>query len=207
MDSVFQEVIAYYMQHVNYFTVFLFMVIESSFIPFPSEIVIPPAAYKAASGELNIYLVVLSGTLGALVGALVNYFLAIWLGRKFIYAFVNTRMGKMLLLSEKSVQKAEDYFLKYGNMSTLVGRLIPAVRQLISLPAGLAKMHIGNFILYTTLGAMAWNIILAALGYFFYSQKELLDKYYHELSIGFLALGGLFAIYLVVKSLKKKKTE
>jgi membrane protein DedA with SNARE-associated domain len=205
MTELFKDAIALYMDNINYFTVFIFMAIESTFIPFPSEIVIPPAAYKAANGELNIILVTLFGTMGALFGSLINYFLAIWLGRKVIYSLVNTRFAKLFMLSEKSVIHAENYFLKNGNTSTLIGRLVPGVRHLISIPAGIAKMKLANFILYTTIGAFAWNVILAALGYFFYSQKELLDKYFHELTIGLLVLGGLFVLYLVYKGVKRKK--
>ena len=207
MTEIFKEVVAFYMDNVNYWTIFIFMTIEGSFIPFPSELVIPPAAYKAANGELNIYWVTIVGTLGALFGSLINYFLAIWLGRKVIYSLVNTRFAKMLLLSEESIKKSEDYFIKNGNMSTLIGRLVPGVRQLISIPAGLAKMKMTDFLLYTIIGALSWNAILAALGYFFYSQKELLEKYFHELSIGMLVLGGLFVLYLVYKGIKKKKSK
>lgn len=200
----FQEIISLYLEHVNYFTVFIFMAIESSFIPFPSEIVIPPAAFKAANGDLNIYLVVLSGSLGALTGALFNYYIAISLGRKLIYKFANTKLAHLLMISEDSIVKSEQYFLKYGNLSTLIGRLVPAVRQLISLPAGLAKMNIGSFVLYTVIGSTLWNCILAALGYFLYEKQDLLKKYYSEISYGFLIVGVLFVLFLIYKSFKKK---
>ncbi len=200
----FQEIISLYLEHVNYFTVFIFMAIESSFIPFPSEIVIPPAAFKAANGDLNIYLVVLSGSLGALTGALFNYYIAISLGRKLIYKFANTKFAHLLMISEDSIVKSEQYFLKYGNLSTLIGRLVPAVRQLISLPAGLAKMNIGSFVLFTVIGSTLWNCILAALGYFLYEKQDLLKKYYSEISYGFLIVGVLFVLFLIYKSFKKK---
>ena len=141
------------------------MAIESSFIPFPSEVVIPPAAWKAAHNEsLNIYLVVLFATLGANIGALINYYLARWFGRPIIYAFANSRWGHMCLIDEAKVQHAEAYFERHGAISTFVGRLIPAVRQLISIPAGIAKMKLGPFLLYTTLGAGLWNSVLALIG-------------------------------------------
>jgi len=200
----FQEIISLYLEHVNYYTVFIFMAIESSFIPFPSEIVIPPAAFKAANGELNIYLVILSGSLGALAGAFFNYYIALSLGRKLIYKFANTKFAHLLMISEDSIVKSEQYFLKYGNLSTLIGRLVPAVRQLISLPAGLAKMNIGSFVLFTVIGSTLWNCILAALGYFLYEKQDLLKKYYSEISYGFLIVGVLFVLFLIYKSFKKK---
>ncbi len=153
------------LEHLNYWTVALLMTIESSFIPFPSEIVVPPAAYLAAAGDMNVVLVVLSATAGALAGALINYGLSIWIGRAIIYKFVNSRLGHAFLLNEEKMIKAESYFVRYGNLSTLIGRLVPAVRQLISIPAGLSRMPLGRFVLYTSLGAGAWNTILAAIGY------------------------------------------
>ena len=164
-ESTMERLTRFCLENLNYSTVTLFMAIESSFIPFPSEAVVPPAAWKAAvTGEMNIFLVVFFATLGALLGALVNYYLALWLGRPIIYRFSNSRIGHMCLLSEEKVKHAEEYFDKHGAISTFVGRLVPAVRQLISIPAGLARMGVARFLLYTTLGAGTWNIILAALG-------------------------------------------
>lgn len=153
------------LQHLDYFWVVVLMAVESSFIPFPSELVVPPAAYRAANGELNIFLVVFWATVGCNIGALVNYYLAKYLGRPVVYRFASSRLGRLCLLSPEKIQKAEQYFVKNGASSTLVGRLIPGVRQLISIPAGLAGMPIGPFLLYTTLGAGAWNVILAVIGY------------------------------------------
>lgn len=153
------------LQHLDYFWVAVLMAVESSFIPFPSELVVPPAAYRAANGELNIFLVVFWATVGCNIGALVNYYLAKYLGRPVVYRFASSRLGRLCLLSPEKIQKAEQYFVKNGASSTLVGRLIPGVRQLISIPAGLAGMPIGPFLLYTTLGAGAWNVILAVIGY------------------------------------------
>ncbi len=205
MIDFIQTITQWYMNHINYFTVMLLMAIESSFIPFPSEIVIPPAAWKAAQGDLNIYLVTLSGTIGALIGALFNYYLALYLGRIIIYRLAETRLAHLLLINRQGVEKAEAYFLKHGNSSTFLGRFIPAIRQLISIPAGLAKMKIRPFIFYTLLGSGLWNIILAILGYSLYSQKDRLEKYYHEISMGFLIIGILFIAYLVFRAFKNKK--
>ncbi len=203
MIESFQSIIDWYMNNINYFTITVLMAIESSFIPFPSEVVIPPAAWKAAQGDLNIFLVVAFGTLGALIGALFNYYFAMFLGRRVIYAFADTRLAHMLLVDKAGVEKSEQFFIKYGRISTFIGRLIPAVRQLISIPAGLAKMKMADFIIFTLLGSGLWNIILAVLGYFLYSQKETLHLYYQELSWAFLVLGVLFVAYLIYKGFKK----
>ena len=202
-----------------FFFIFLFMTIESSFIPFPSEVIVPPAAYQACNSEnealyvtsskfVNVLLIILFATLGALIGALINYVLALWLGRPIIYWFADSKVGHMLLLDSAKVQKAEDYFREHGNVSTLVGRFIPAIRQLISIPAGLAKMHIGKFILFTSIGAACWNTVLAILGYVAHGQKDLIDKYNHELTIALLALFGIGIVYVVIKwivSARKRK--
>ncbi len=205
--TAIEQVTSWYMDNMNYGTVTLLMAVESSFIPFPSEVVVPPAAYKALEEEsdMNIVLVVVFATLGAICGALVNYFLALWLGRPIIYKFVETRFGKMCLLSKEKVEKAEKYFDKHGKSSTFIGRLVPGIRQLISIPAGLAKMNLISFTCFTALGAVIWNIILAVLGYIGHGSKDLIDQYSHELSYVLLGLGVLFVIYLIYKGLSKKK--
>ncbi len=202
LTEIFKTIIDWYTANINYYTITLLMAIESSFIPFPSEIVVPPAAYKAACGELNIYLVVFFSTFGALLGALFNYYLAMLLGRALIYKFANTKLAHFFLINASSVEKSEIYFRKHGAISTFVGRLVPAIRQLISLPAGLAKMDITKFILYTTLGAGIWNVILAVLGYFLYSQQELLKKYYFEASVIGLGLGIIVVGYLMMQAFR-----
>lgn len=199
LADFFQTVADWYMGHINYGTVVLLMAVESSLIPFPSEIIIPPAAWKAAQGDMNVFLVVLAGSAGALIGALFNYYLALLLGRPVIYRLANTRLANLILITPDNVAKAEAYFLKFGNSSTLIGRLVPAVRQLISIPAGLARMKVPAFILYTALGSTLWNIILAVLGYSLYSQKELLHKYYTEISWILLVLGVLFVVYITFR--------
>ncbi len=200
--GIVQSVINWYMIHLNYFSVALLMTIESSFIPFPSEVVIPFAAYKAAQGELNVYFVILSGTAGALAGAFVNYYLALWLGRPLIYKFAGSTVGRMLLLSEAKVKHAEDYFIKNGKSSTFIGRLVPAVRQLISIPAGLAKMDLSDFVIYTSLGAGIWNTILAVVGYFMYDLRDKIFPYIGDILI---ALGVAFIGYLIIKAIRDRK--
>lgn len=160
----------WFVENANYLFVFVFMVVESSFIPFPSEVVVPPATYLActntgAGADMNIWVVVIVATAGALVGAFINYYLALWIGRPVVYSFADSRFGHMLMINREKVVKAEEYFDKHGAVSTFVGRLIPAIRQLISIPAGISKMNIGQFALYTSLGAGVWNGILALLGY------------------------------------------
>ncbi len=173
------------------------MTIESSFIPFPSEVIIPPAAYLAQKGEFNIYLVVFFGILGSLIGALINYYLAYFLGRKIVYSLVDKKIFKIVMLNSKKIEKSEKFFLKYGNESTLIGRLVPIIRQLISLPAGFSKMKLKNFIFYTSIGSGIWTIILAFLGYYLGANKNLLEKYFKEIEILFLVVGLAAFIYLL----------
>ena len=198
------------LEHLNYWTITLLMAIESSFIPFPSEVVVPPAAYKAAAtGELNVWLVILSATLGALIGAFINYLLALWLGKPIVYKFANSRIGHMCLLDEQKVIKAEQFFIRYGVAATLVGRLVPAVRQLISIPAGLARMNLAKFALYTAIGAGLWNCVLAAMGYFLEAvvpEEQLIatvTKYSHEIGYVIMAIVALVLAYLIYKAVKK----
>ena len=210
------RVVDWYNQHLNYVTVTMLMALESSFIPFPSEVVVPPAAYQACNPDnailyattspfVNITLIVLVATLGALIGAFINYYLSRFLGRPIVYWFADSKLGHFLLLDSEKVKKAEDYFIEHGNSSTFIGRLVPGIRQLISIPAGLAKMNIGAFTLYTILGSGSWNIILAVLGYVAHGKQDLINQYSHELSYILLGLGVLFILYLVYKGLKKKK--
>ncbi len=199
------------LNHLNYWTVTLLMAIESSLIPFPSEIVVAPAAYNAAAGELNIWLVILTATFGACLGATFNYFLALWVGRPIIYKFADSRWGHTLLLNGEKVAKAEDFFVKHGVISTLIGRLIPVVRQLISLPAGLARMNFGQFILFTALGAGIWNGFLAYLGFYlhrFLPKEQLMDtvyQYSHEIGFGILIAVILVLSFIVIRWFVRKK--
>ncbi len=205
--SIVQKVEKWYDANMNYASITALMTIESSFIPFPSEVVIPPAAYIASKSEsnLNIFLVVLFGTLGALIGAYINYFLALWLGRLIVYKFADSKLGHIFLLSSEKIKKAENYFNEHGKVSTFVGRLVPGIRQLISIPAGLAKMNLFSFTLYTLLGALIWNSVLALLGYLAHGQADLINRYSHELSLAILAILVLMIVYFVIKQLRKKK--
>ena len=188
------------LHHLSDFWVTLLMAIESSFIPCPSEVLVPPAAYKAATGEMNLFLVIFFATLGSDIGALVNYYLARYLGRPLVYRFADSRLGHLCLLSREKVEKAEAYFVKNGVTSTLVGRLVPGIRQLISIPAGLSGMPLGKFLLYTTLGAGAWNVVLALLGWFIGKTvppelfAETIQRYSSAIGLailGVLVVGGL----------------
>ena len=200
--------IAWCLEHLNYWVITLLMAIESSFIPFPSEVVVPPAAYKAATtGELNVFLIVVFASLGACIGALVNYYLARYLGRPLVYRFAESRFGHMCLIDKAKVENAERYFDEHGAVGTFFGRLVPAVRQLISIPAGLARMSLGRFVLYTTLGATLWNTILAGMGWYigrFYSGQleEKVAQYSGELKIAMLVLGAAVVLYFIYKGRK-----
>ena len=199
--------------HLNYFWITVLMAIESSFIPFPSEVVVPPAAYFASTegSNLNIYLVVVFATMGALIGALVNYYLSVWIGRPLVYKFANSRFGHMCLIDEAKVEKAEQYFDKHGAISTFIGRLIPAVRQLISIPAGLARMNLAKFVLFTSLGAGVWNIVLASLGYWlstFILKDQLyaqIEHYNQYLTYGGYGIGVIVVLFIIYNAFKKKK--
>lgn len=213
-----REFLTILIDNVNYLYlfVFLFMIVESSFIPFPSELVVPPAIYLALQNDtsMNIYFIIFLATLGALIGAYVNYYLAIWLGRPLVYKFANSRFGHLCLLDQSKVEKAEVYFDKHGVISTFIGRLIPGIRQLISIPAGLARMNIVKFSIFTTLGAFVWNIALAILGYVLTTipgiktTEELLsniNKYNHYLTYAGLAIGVVCIIFILWNIFKPQK--
>lgn len=207
MESI--PFIAWCLGHLNYWVITLLMAIESSFIPFPSEVVIPPAAYMAAAtGEMSLWLIILCATIGALIGAIVNYVLALYLGRPLIYRFANSKLGHLCLIDEEKVKLAEHYFDEHGAIGTIVGRLVPAVRQLISIPAGLARMRFGRFLLYTAIGAGAWNCILGAIGYALASvvPYEQLDETVAEYSVYLkviMLLVGFAAVYYLYRQYKK----
>lgn len=213
--SVIQRVTDWYSANMNYGSVVGLMAVESSFIPFPSEVVVPPAAYVADDPEsplhatdsypLNVLIIVLFASLGAMIGAIINYLLSLWLGRPIIYKFADSKLGHLCLLSGEKLQKAEEYFNQHGKVSTLIGRMVPAVRQLISIPAGLSKMNFGAFLGYTFLGAFVWNAILALLGYALHGQADLITKYSHEIGYVIFAVVALAIAVLVIKKFLKKK--
>lgn len=202
--ELFHSLFDWYMANLNYLTIALLMLIESTFLPLPSEVVIPFAAWKAAQGELNVFIVVIFGTIGALSGSLINYTLAYYLGRPLVYKFAESKAGKLFLLSREKVEHAENYFIKNGKTSTFVGRLVPGIRHLISIPAGLAKMNLRDFMLYTFIGAGIWNIILAVIGFYVYEMREQIFPYVGHILLG---LGLVFVAYLVIKGRKNRKTK
>lgn len=205
------SIISWYLAHMNYASITALMTIESSFIPFPSEVVIPPAAFLAGDPEsvlcvtgtypVDVLFVVLFGTLGAMLGAIINYLLSMWLGRAIVYKFADSKFGHLCLINREKVEKAERYFNDHGKISTFVGRLIPGIRQLISIPAGLSKMPFGPFLLFTFLGALVWNSILAVIGYIAAGQMDTIKKYSHELSVAILALFGAVLLFFIVKKI------
>ena len=202
----------WFVNNASYLFVFIFMVIESSFIPFPSEVVVPPAAYLAMQkGDMNIFVVVLVATAGALVGAMINYVLALLIGRPIVYACADSRLGHACLIDRQKVEKAEKYFDEHGAASTFFGRLIPAVRQLISIPAGIAKMNIWMFMIFTSLGALVWNGVLAGLGWWLSRHVSLdqlyesVEKYNSYLTIAGVVILVLCVLYILYNAFKKKK--
>lgn len=209
--SLVDNIITWYSAHMNYASITALMAVESSFIPFPSEVVIPPAAFVAGQPEsvlcatgnyfVDVLIIVFFGTLGAMIGAIINYGLSVWLGRIIIYKFADSKVGHLCLLSSEKIQKAEEYFREKGNVSTFIGRFIPGIRQLISIPAGLSRMHLGSFLWWTFLGAFIWNCILAAVGYVAAGQMDRIKEYSHELSVTILVLLGVVILYFVIKKI------
>ncbi len=209
--SLIDKLITWYSAHMSYASITALMAVESSFIPFPSEVVIPPAAFVAGQPEsvlcvtgnylLDVLFIVLFGTLGAMIGAIINYGLSVWLGRIIIYKFADSKLGHLCLLSSEKIEKAEAYFREKGNVSTFIGRFIPGIRQLISIPAGLSCMHFGAFLWWTFLGAFIWNCILATIGYVAAGQMDLIKEYSHELSVAILVLVGVVILYFAVKQI------
>ncbi|MDD5856271.1 MAG: DedA family protein [Prevotella sp.] len=213
MSELFRVLLEWVLDNLNYWVVTLFMAIESSFIPFPSEVVVPPAAWKAMTDEsMNVFLVIVFATVGADIGALVNYYLSKVLGRPIIYRFADSRFGHLCLINRAKVEQAEQYFREHGAASTFFGRLVPAVRQLISIPAGLSGMKLGTFLLYTSLGAGVWNTILALIGYAIYQYTDIkttedvyvmATHYSHE--IGYVLLAAALLVVGVMIYRHKNK--
>ena len=200
------------LHHLNYPTIFFLMLLESTVVPVPSELVVSPAAYHAASGEFNVWLIILFATLGADCGATINYVAARYLGRPIIYRFANSRLGHLCLLNQEKVEKSERYFDRHGATATLTGRFIPIIRHLISLPAGLARMSYPRFILFTTIGAALWHSVLAALGWWLHSfvPEDQLESHLHQygdyIKWAVLALLVLAIAWIVLRNTLKKRS-
>lgn len=199
------------LSNLTYPTILFLMMLESTVVPVPSELVVSPAAYHAAGGGLNVGLVILFATIGADIGASINYFVALYVGRPVVYRFANSKLGKLCLLNQEKVEKSERYFDKHGIVATLTGRLIPGIRHLISIPAGLARMHYGKFLLYTTIGAGVWHSILAALGWYLHTivpEEQLNDKimeYGEYIKIVIITFVVIAIAYYTAKYLVKKR--
>ena len=194
-------------QGLGYFGIGLLMAIESSFLPLPSEIVIPPAAYLASQGKMNLLLIIVAGVVGSLIGASVNYVLSSWLGRLVVYKLAGSRIARLMFITPEKIERAEKYFLSNSKSATFFGRLIPVVRHLISIPAGFCRMPFGSFLLYTALGSAIWVGILAVLGYFIGANQSLLLEYYHEVYWGLLAAGIVWVAWKFRKWRRKKNEQ
>lgn len=205
------SIISTLLANLNYGTIFILMLLESTVIPVPSELVVAPAAYHAAAGNIDIWLVILFSTLGADAGASINYVAGWLLGRPVIWRFADSKLGKLCMLSHEKIEKSEAYFNNHGLVATITGRLIPGIRHLISIPAGLAKMKYWKFLLYTTIGAGAWNCILAALGWYLHTivpEDQLHDKileYGEYIKLTVIGLVAIAVVYFVAKWYLKKR--
>ncbi len=197
------EIAAYFVDTIGsmgYWGIFLLMFLESTFFPFPSEVIMIPAGYLAYQGEMNLYMIVLVGIVGSVAGALFNYYIAVHFGRSFLLKY-----GKYMFIKPHTLEKLETFFQKHGEVSTFNGRLIPGIRQLISLPAGLAKMNVAKFSFYTALGAGIWVVVLVAIGYLLGSNEALISKYLHTATL--IALIGVVFITLFYLARQKRRKE
>ena len=209
----------WYKDHMTYTTILILMAIESSIIPLPSEVVVPPAAYFALQdgSDLNIWMVMVMATVGATLGAIINYGVSMAIGRPILYGFADSKLGNMLMLNSSKLEYAENYFQKKGAISIFFGRLLPAVRHLISIPAGLARMNIFTFTGYTLVGAALWNVVLAAMGYLLYlavpdanslfDQLEHYNGYVKVVGYGLIVLAALYIYYKYKKNKQNKVKE
>ena len=198
------------LEHLNYWVVFVLMVLENSVVPLPSELIVTPAAYKAANGEMSILLVIFITTLGSTIGAVINYYIALAVGRPLVYRFANSRLGHLLFINRQKIEYVEALFLKHGKISIFFGRLLPAGRQFISIPAGLTRMKLSSFILYTFLGSAIWNSILVLLGYYLAQvlpEEKVtgeLQRHSMEFSLAFIGLIGFIVGFYYLRSKAKK---
>ncbi|NLV82335.1 MAG: DedA family protein [Synergistaceae bacterium] len=184
--------------HLGYPGIVGLMFLESSFFPFPSEVVVPPAGYLAWKGEMNLILVIISGIAGSVFGGLFNYWIAVRWGRP-----IFEKYGKYFFITHETLDKAEAFFAKHGHISTFTGRLIPVIRQYISLPAGLARMPLKQFCLYTALGSGIWVVVLALTGYFLGSNQTLIHQEIKKITF-FLLTGCAILIVLYIYRYKNK---
>lgn len=198
------------LEHLNYWVVFVLMVLENSVVPLPSELIVTPAAYKAANGEMSILLVIFITTLGSTIGAVINYYIALAVGRPLVYRFANSRLGHLLFINRQKIEYVEALFLKHGKISIFFGRLLPAGRQFISIPAGLTRMKLSSFILYTFLGSAIWNSILVLLGYYLAQvlpEEKVtgeLQRHSMEFSLAFIGLIGFIIGFYYLRNKAKK---
>lgn len=197
-------------ENLTYPVIFFLMLLESTVIPVPSELVVSPAAYHAAAGNMNMWLVIFFATIGADCGATINYLAGKYLGRPIIYSFANSKWGRMCLLNQQKVEQSEKYFDNHGMVATITGRLLPGIRHLISIPAGMARMNYWRFLLFTTIGAGVWNCILALLGWYLHSvvpENQLEGKileYGEYIKFAIIALCVVGVVYFIVRRRMKK---
>ncbi len=203
MGELFQQVVNWLVETVGsmgYIGIMLLMAIESSFIPFPSEIVMIPAGYLASRSEMNLWVAIFCGIAGSLIGAYINYMIALKLGRPFILRF-----GKYVGISKEKFSRVDEYFVRHGEITTFIGRLIPGVRQLISFPAGLGKMSIARFSLFTSIGAGLWVTVLVLLGYWIGENQDLIERYFKEASLLLLLFAsGVVVLYVFIQVRRRK---
>ena len=211
ITTFISSLIDWYTNSLSYWILTLLMILENSIIPLPAELIVAPAAYNAATGKLSFTLIILCTTFGSVIGAIINYYLSRFLGRELIYRFVDSRFGKIIMLNRSKLEQAEHYFLERGKTATFIGRLLPVGRQLISIPAGLAKMPIFSFIFYTAIGSAIWNTLLASIGYFLATiipPQQLgstINQYSIEISIVFVV--GCILYYFIKKISRKKSSK
>ena len=185
----------------GYAGVILLMALESSFVPFPSEVVVPPAGYLASLGQMNIFLVILSGIVGSILGSLLNYWIASRFGRDFLLKY-----SKYFFINTEKFARFEVFFNTHGEITTFVGRLIPVIRQYISFPAGLVRMNLKKFIFYTGLGAAIWCTVLAYVGYFVGNNIDIIkENIDYIMYFIFPALILLVIIYMIIYKYHKKR--
>ena len=206
-------IIEWAMANLSYWVVFLLMVMENSVVPLPAELIVTPAAYKAANGEMNVVLLIALTTLGSTLGAIINYYLSLWVGRPAIHHFAETRLGRLCGLNRHRLERAEDLFRRKGNLSTFIGRILPAGRQFISIPAGLARMNIAAFIFFTFIGSALWNSILVAAGYYLsylLPPEEIaptIEHYGMQINIVFFSIIGAVIAYYAIRARLRRRNQ